>query len=132
MYIKNITLVFVIIFAFVLLKLKAFVPAIIMILIVPFLYNSIKRERKQRSGNNSNSQDKIIYDNEIDEALDVLGISDKDIDDLTVEDIEKVHKNLIKSFHPDQGGSNYLASKINKSKELLVTYIKNKQSNDES
>jgi len=132
MYIKNIALVFVIIFAFALLKVKAFAPAIIMILIVPFLYTSIKKDKAKKINNESNNtQDKIIYDNEIDEALNVLGIEDEDIDNLTVEDIEKIHKKLIKNFHPDQGGSNYLASKINEAKELLVKYIKNKNNNTE-
>lgn len=124
MYLKNILLIFVIIFAFTFLKLKAFAPAVIMILIIPFLYSSIKREKREKF---ENSHDKIIYDNEIDEALDVLGIENKDIDELTVEDIEKAHKSLIKNFHPDQGGSNYLASKINESKELLVKYLKKRE-----
>ena len=50
------------------------------------------------------------------EALAVLGLKK----DASADDIRAAHKRLMKEFHPDKGGSDYLASKINEAKDVLL------------
>ena len=51
-----------------------------------------------------------------DEALSVLGLKPA----ATNEDIKNAHRRLMKDFHPDRGGSDYIAAKINQAKDILL------------
>ncbi len=50
-----------------------------------------------------------------DEAYAVLGLKPG----ASREDVKAAHRQLMKDFHPDTGGTNYLASKINEAKDVL-------------
>ena len=50
------------------------------------------------------------------EALTVLGLKEGASD----EEIRATHRRLILQTHPDKGGTNYLAAKINEAKDVLL------------
>lgn len=53
------------------------------------------------------------------EAMDTLGLKGDDTQ-LTREDIIGAHRRLMQKLHPDRGGNDYLAAKVNEAKELLM------------
>jgi hypothetical protein len=56
----------------------------------------------------------------VDEAYLVLGLGRG----ATRDDVQAAHRNLMKRFHPDQGGTTYIASQVNEAKDVLLRHIK--------
>ncbi|WP_339047022.1 DnaJ domain-containing protein [Candidatus Mesenet endosymbiont of Phosphuga atrata] len=50
------------------------------------------------------------------EALKILGLTE----DAKSSDVNQAYHNLMKSIHPDKGGSAYLAQKINEARDVLL------------
>jgi len=51
------------------------------------------------------------------EALQILGLADN----ASRDDIINAHRRLIQKMHPDRGGSDYLAARINLAKDVLLS-----------
>lgn len=56
----------------------------------------------------------------LDEAYLVLGLKFG----ATRDDVLAAHRNLMKRFHPDQGGSTYLAAQVNEAKDMILKHIR--------
>lgn len=56
----------------------------------------------------------------LEEARKILNVDDR----ASRAEIQKSYHQLMKKVHPDMGGSQYLATKINKAKEILLDHHK--------
>jgi len=76
---------------------------------------------KRKPANTSDSADHIQ------EALDILGLKgDFNKGEITEDMILQAHRHLIQKLHPDRGGNDYLATKINQARDLLINTLNNR------
>ena len=57
---------------------------------------------------------------QLEEAYLILGLSPG----VRRDDVFAAYRNLIKRLHPDQGGTSYLASRVNEAKDVLMKHVK--------
>ncbi len=107
--------------------------------LIPFMRNAyglisqllpLWLQRKNAQQQNSHTEESTIPQHPIipmpiQEAMEVLGLSgDIDKGEITEAMVQDSHRRLIQKLHPDRGGNDYLAAKINQARDLLLEKIK--------
>ncbi|GAA5316090.1 MAG: hypothetical protein AseanaTS_12950 [Candidatus Pelagadaptatus aseana] len=82
------------------------------------LLNAYMRYRFQQGSDQGSSQNQTADNGNMNrkEALEVLGLDEE----ASEKDIVAAHRSLMQKVHPDRGGSDYLAAKINQAKDTLL------------
>lgn len=82
--------------------------------LTPFLIRFLKSGAEAEVGNNTQQSSSSFMSQ--DEAYRILGLSKG----ATTVEIKKAHKALVQKIHPDHGGSDYLAQKVNQARDILL------------
>jgi hypothetical protein len=85
---------------------------IVFLLAILFLYKDSLISKVNKKSNKSYIKGKMT----IEEAEDILGLKPG----YTQEDVKLSYQKMMLKNHPDHGGSDYLASKINEAKDVLL------------
>lgn len=105
--------------------------------LIPFLRNAYGLvsqllpfwlQRKQAEQAQQQKEDKMpttpSSNMDTNEALEILGLSGNiHTGEITVEMIQDAHRRLIQKLHPDRGGNDYLAAKINQARDCLLKLL---------
>ena len=88
---------------------------------VALLENFLEINYGAEWGNQKDTNESNIHSSEmsIDQALEILGLAANPSKSQIIE----AHRRLIVANHPDRGGSTFLASQINKAKEVLLQTV---------
>lgn len=83
------------------------------------LFPMWRQRQQQKTAGNSTSAD-----SDLTEALDTLGLTaDWERGKLTAEEVHAAHKRLMQKVHPDRGGSDWLAAKVNRARETVLKHL---------
>lgn len=87
-------------------------------LLLAYLDRREPRWRENLQGDFATGQDSAARSGKMteEEAYQILGIKPG----ASAQDIGRAHRSLMKKLHPDQGGSTYLAARVNEAKEVLL------------
>lgn len=97
--------------------LIAFIPRAMQLLrYLPFLnkFYQQSKQNQQNAGQQPPPRGKKTMAQ--DEAMEILGLKPG----YSKEDVISAHRRMMQKVHPDRGGSDYLAAKINKAKDTLL------------
>lgn len=84
-------------------------PLAAILTVLPFLMPAMRRAEEQQSASGHANMTRA-------EAALILGVSER----ASEESVKEAHRRLISKNHPDQGGSDYLAAKINQARDVLL------------
>ena len=83
----------------------------------------LKRKNQQHTGEQQQSHHPVQQSAmDVREAQDILGLKGN-LSDITVEMVNDANRRLIQKLHPDRGGNDYLASRVNLARDLLLKRI---------
>ena len=109
-------------------KMKALLPGSILsgVLVVAtvmerlYRLNSARRDYKNAGKSSANTQGSTGGAITVAEAYDILNLKPG----ATKQDVHVAYRSLMQKNHPDLGGSEYLAKRVNEARDLLLKHIK--------
>ncbi len=105
-------------FAWALATLPVFIPRLLRVIAAARMARDFSRRARGNSGGREKSSFRPDRSGPMsrEEALEVLGLDDG----ASREEIKKAYRRLMDGLHPDHGGSDYLAAKINQARDILL------------
>lgn len=94
--------------------------------LLPFWLQRKKAEQEQAQQQENTHPAPTTSQMTATEALGILGLGgDINKGEITTAMVQDAHRRLIQKLHPDRGGNDYLAAKINQARDFLLDCLKN-------